>query len=118
MANPSNLAIRWLLERGLRTAAESQMEIRTPMGHMVGQCPDTEVGARWLAYQLSLGFQIHHLQEMVITGRNASVFLDSLNTEQPAEMPPAGTGYLKRGVWWIWNGVSWVKGTRPEPLGG
>ena len=117
-ADATRVSTRWLLEQSLRAAADAQMEIRTPEGFMIGQGPDTESAVRWLAFQLSLGYQLHHLQSMVISGDNVDVFIDALGGPRPEDMPTAGTGFLKRGVWWVWDGVSWIKGTRPERITG
>ena len=113
-ADPSRLFARWMLEQGLRSRAAAQMEIRTPAGYLIGQGPDIEATARWLAFQLGLGYQYHHLQNMMFTGNQADLFTTSLGLGRPTFLPPPGTGFLKRGVWWVWTGTQWAKGTRPE----
>jgi hypothetical protein len=109
------IATKWLLtERLMQRAAGGMMQVRTRGGLLVGQCPDDKRSGLWLGHLLGLSYQPEIVMDMKVTGSNKQSVYDGIYVGRPSNKPGPGTSYRKRGLWLVWNGTQWAKGSSPE----
>lgn len=106
-----NTLVRRVAARWLRRA--NQLEVRA-YGKLVGQAPDTHLGALWLGYLLGQDYDADAIQRMKATGHRKEEFFSAVYRGRPGGKPPVGTGYRHQGRWRTWNGQAWASGVAPD----